>query len=139
MSATYWTCPVTFSGPSGRGIERPTPFTSRVVFIVVAMASAPGGGHGSARLCDRGQHLGVAGASAQVAGDAVSDLLLGGVGGLGEDGGGGHEDTGNAESALGHAVADEGVLQRMKGAGPAQPLHGLDGAAPGLHGQHEAA
>ncbi len=35
MSATYCTRPVTFSGPSGRGIETPTPLTSRVVFIVL--------------------------------------------------------------------------------------------------------
>ena len=34
-SATYWTWPVTFSGPSGRGMESPTPFTSRVVFIAM--------------------------------------------------------------------------------------------------------
>jgi hypothetical protein len=34
MSATYCTRPVTFSGPSGRGMDTPTPLTSRVVFIV---------------------------------------------------------------------------------------------------------
>ncbi len=39
MSATYCTRPVTFSAPSARGMERPTPLTSRVVFIV-AMAQA---------------------------------------------------------------------------------------------------
>ncbi len=35
MSATYSTRPVTFSGPSGRGIATPTPLTSRVVFMIV--------------------------------------------------------------------------------------------------------
>ncbi len=40
MSATYCTRPVTFSGPSGRGIERPTPLTSRVVFIVLIERSS---------------------------------------------------------------------------------------------------
>ncbi len=40
MSATYWTRPVTFSGPSGRGIETPTPLTSRVVFIVLIERSS---------------------------------------------------------------------------------------------------
>ena len=38
MSATYCTRPVTFSGPSGRGIESPTPRTSRVVFITLLIA-----------------------------------------------------------------------------------------------------
>ena len=36
-SATYWTWPVTFSGPSGRRIDSPIPFTSRVVFITLDM------------------------------------------------------------------------------------------------------
>jgi hypothetical protein len=36
-SATYCTWPSTFSGPSGRGMARPMPLTSRVVFITVAM------------------------------------------------------------------------------------------------------
>src|SRR5262249_47624124 len=35
-SATYGTWPVAFSGPSGRGTDRPMPFTSRVVFIAMA-------------------------------------------------------------------------------------------------------
>ena len=35
-SATYGTWPVTFSGPSGLGMDSPTPFTSRVVFIAMA-------------------------------------------------------------------------------------------------------
>ena len=36
-SATYWTTPVTFSGASGRRMESPMPFTSRVVFITLDM------------------------------------------------------------------------------------------------------
>ena len=39
-SATYSVLPVTFSAPSARGIDRPTPFTSRVVFITVAIGHA---------------------------------------------------------------------------------------------------
>src|SRR5262244_1091031 len=76
-SATYWTWPVTFSGPSGRGMASPTPFTSRVVFIVVAMDRGLPGGRGARHFGDRGQHLRVAGAAAEVAGDAVADLFLG--------------------------------------------------------------
>ena len=30
---------MTFSGPSGRGMESPTPFTSRVVFIAMVVSS----------------------------------------------------------------------------------------------------
>ena len=43
-SATYGTWPVTFSGPSGRGMESPTPLTSRVVFITLAMPLSFGEG-----------------------------------------------------------------------------------------------
>ena len=42
-SATYWTRPVTFSAPSGRGMERPTPLISRVVFIVAMTLSLSSG------------------------------------------------------------------------------------------------
>src|SRR5947209_18742832 len=80
MSATYCTLPVTFSGPSGRGIDSPTPLTSRLVFITVAMRSsfhAGGGARGHARrLGDRLDHLGVAGAPAEVARDRVADVVF---------------------------------------------------------------
>src|SRR4030095_2243310 len=83
MSATYSTLPVTFSGPSGRGIDSPTPLTSRVVFIVAAGGSMPPllalAGRGRGRLGNRGDHLRIAGAPAEVAGDAVPDLLRRGV------------------------------------------------------------
>src|SRR5881628_3577152 len=83
-SATYWTWPVTFSGPSGRGMESPTPLTSRVVFIVVAMDSRLPGGRGARNLGDRSQHFRVAGAAAEVARDPVADLFLGRAWILGE-------------------------------------------------------
>src|SRR5262245_46265752 len=91
MSATYCTRPVTFSGPSGRGIDRPTPRTSRVVFITVLMSGSCGG------FADRGHHLRVPRAPAQVAGDTVADLFLGRLRCLLQDGGGGHEHAGDAE------------------------------------------
>src|SRR5262249_44068250 len=77
-SATYWVLPATFSGASARGMRSPIPRTSRDVFITVAMGLAllvrPGTGRG--RLHDRRDHLGVARAAAEVAGDPQADLLL---------------------------------------------------------------
>src|SRR5499425_2537 len=137
MSATYCTRPVTFSGPSGRGIDSPTPLTSRVVFMV-DMSGAPGDGR-LGGLADGGDHLRVARAPTEITRDAVADLLLARLRILGEEGGGGHEDTGDAEAALGHAVPDEGVLQRMEDPVVAQALDGGDRAPAGLHGEHETA
>ena len=94
---------------------------------------------GASRFVDRGQHLRVAGAPAEVAGDAVADLLLGRVRRLGEQRRGGHQDPGNAEAALGHAVPDEGVLQRVEDAVLGQPLDGEDGPIAGLERQDQAA
>src|SRR5262245_41487811 len=130
-SATYWTWPVTFSGPSGRGMESPIPLTSRVVFITVAMAmrllscARPGRRGPRPRavlrlsrrwiraddLGDGRQHLGVPGAPAEIARDAVADLRLGGVRILVEQGRGGHQHAGDAEPALRHPVPHEGLLQ----------------------------
>jgi len=63
----YWTWPVTFSGPSGRGMESPTPLTSRVVFIVVAWTHASRAGAAPATSVIGGDHLRVAGAATEVA------------------------------------------------------------------------
>src|SRR5262245_13964412 len=138
-SATYSVRPVTFSAPSARGIESPTPFTPRVVFITVAMASTPPSRRGGGCLRDRGDHLRVPGAPAQIAGDPVTNLLLRGVTVLAEQGGRGHQHPGDAETALGHAVTDERVLQRMERAVSTQPLDGPDRTTASLHGQHETA
>src|SRR5215813_6802594 len=135
MSATYCTRPVTFSGPSGRGIDRPTPLTSRVVFMV-DMSGAPGGLRG---LGDRGDHLRVARAAAEIARDAVADLLFARLRILGEERGGGHEDARDAVAALGHAEPDEGVLERVQDAVLTETLDGRHGAPARLHCQHEAA
>src|SRR5215475_5144969 len=135
MSATYCTRPVTFSGPSGRGIDRPTPLTSRVVFMV-DMSGAPGGLRG---LGDRGDHLRVARAAAEIARDAVADLLFARLRILGEERGGGHEDARDAVAALGHAEPDEGVLERVQDAVLAETLDGRHGTPARLHRQHEAA
>src|ERR671934_568723 len=140
ISATYCTLPVTFSGPSGRGIDRPTPFTSRVVFITVAMRSsfhADGAARGCARrLGDRLDHLRVAGAAAQIARDRVADVVLGGPRILGEQRGGGHQHAGDAEAALRYAVAHERVLQWRERAATRKPLDRRDEAAARLHREH---
>src|SRR3989442_12020222 len=138
-SATYCTCPVTFSGPSGRGMESPTPFTSRVVFITVDMKSAPPAGRGADGLGDRGQHLRVAGASAEVSGDAVANLFLGRMRVLFQQRGGRHQDARNAEPALGHAVADERLLQGMQRAEPPEPFDRAHGVAARLHREKQTA
>src|SRR5262245_25427801 len=113
-SATYSVRPVTFSAPSARGIESPTPFTPRVVFITVAMASTPPSRRGGGCLRDRGDHLRVPGAPAQIAGDPEANLVLRGTTVLVQQGGRRHQHPGNAEATLRHAVTDERVLQRME-------------------------
>src|SRR6266704_803504 len=138
-SATYCTWPVTFSGPSGRGMESPTPLTSRVVFIVVAMDSSPPGGRGARDFGDRGQHLRVASATAQVAGDSVADLFFGRVWILGEQRRRRHQHPGDAEATLRHAKSHERVLERMKGVETSQPFDRPHGATARLHREHETA
>src|SRR3989475_9479185 len=138
-SATYCTWPVTFSGPSGRGMESPTPLTSRVVFIVVAMDSSPPGGRGARDFGDRGQHLRVASATAQVAGDSVADLFFGRVWILGEQRRRRHQHPGDAEATLRHTKSHERVLERMKGVETSQPFDRPHGATACLHREHETA
>src|SRR5580765_4716709 len=138
MSATYWTWPVTLSAPSARGMERPTPLTSRVVFMI-AMASSLSSGCGGRGLGDGGHHGRVTGAAAEVAGNAVADLVFGGVRILSEQRRGRHEDTRDAESTLRHTLLHERVLERGEHAHLGETLDGADGAAARLHGQHEAA
>src|SRR6266704_1452352 len=57
-----------------------------------------------------GDDLGVAGAAAEVAGQRLDDLLLGGPGGAPQQGGGADQQPGGAEAALDGAVVDEGPL-----------------------------
>src|SRR5262249_35023897 len=140
MSATYCTLPVTSSGPSGRGIDSPTPLTSRVVFITVAMLlSFRARGAAARDFDDRLDHLRVAGAAAQVAGDGVADVVLGRLRVLRQQGGGGHEDAGNTESALRDAVTHECLLHGNQPAAARESLDRDHGPAPRLHRQHEAA
>ena len=90
-------------------------------------------------LVDRGQHLRVSGAPAEVAGDTVADLVLRGMGRLGQEGGRRHQDARNAEPALRHAVPDEGILQRVERPVLAEALDRQDRAPADLHGQDQAA
>src|SRR5262245_55256021 len=138
-SATYSVRPVTFSAPSARGMESPTPFTPRVVFITVAMASTPPSRRGGGCLRDRGDHLRVPGAPAQIAGDPVANFLLRGVTVLVQQGGRRHQHPGDAKPTLRDAVTDERVLQRVERGVLPQPLDGSDRVASRLHRQHETA
>src|SRR5262245_31032210 len=126
MSATYWTCPVTLSAPSARGMDTPTPLISRVVFMIAMASSLSSGCGGRRRLRDGGHHGRVSGAAAQISGDAVADLLLGGVRVLGEKSRGRHQYTGDAEAALRYALAHEGFLERGERAGGGEALDGAN-------------
>ena len=66
------------------------------------------------RRCHRFDDLLVPGAAAQVAGKPFLDLGASRVRDLGEQGGRGHELTGDAETALGRARVEERLLQRMQ-------------------------
>ncbi len=80
----------------------------------------------------------VAGATAQVALQPVADLLLGGVGVLGQQAGGGHDHPRGAVAALEAMVVPEGLLDRMELAVRGHALDRGDLRAVGLHGQDRA-
>src|SRR5436305_703355 len=80
----------------------------------------PGGGeHGLA-------HAGVGAATAEVAGEAVLDVLECGRGGVVEQGLGGHHEAGRAEAALLGVVLDERHGERMEISGPRETFDRLD-------------
>src|SRR2546426_9771963 len=93
-------------------MDRPMPFTSRMVFITVAMKSAPPAGRGAGGLGDRGPHLRVPGAAAEIAGDTVADLFLGRVRVLRQERGGRHQHARDTKGALGEAGAGETPPER---------------------------
>src|SRR6266851_247711 len=136
-SPTYCVRPVTFSGASNRGTDTPMPRTSRLVFITVVMCSALP--HLASRFGDRSDHLRIARAPTQVAGDAEPNLGLGWRRVLGEQRTGRHQHTRYTEPTLRHAVRHERGLHRVEAAARRQTLDGAYVAAPRLHRQHQAA
>ena len=90
--------------------------------------------HGLNRL----HHLDVARAAAEVAGDGLTDLGLGGIRVPIEQSGRGDEETGRAETALHGSLGHEGLLQRAHPAVGRQPLDGRDLVALRVADQGEA-
>src|SRR5262249_52324008 len=81
----------------------------------------------------------VARAAAQVAGDAVPDLLVRRIGMPLQEVARAHQHAGRAEAALQAVLLPEALLQRVERAALCQTLDGLDGAAVGLDGEDGAA
>src|SRR5213594_868293 len=100
---------------------------------------APPVAGGTRRFGDRLDHLGVARAPAEVAGNRVADVVLGRLRVLGEERGGRHQHARDAEAALRHAVTHERVLHGRERPAARQPLDGGHGAPSRLHREHEAA
>src|SRR5215217_350009 len=90
------------------------------------------------RQPDRGQHLLVPRAAAEVAGQGLPDLRVGGGGVAGEEVVGGDDQAGGAEAALDGAGFDERLLYRVEGVVGGQALDGGDLGALGLAGQDQA-
>ena len=80
----------------------------------------------------------VAGAAAEVAGDGVANLVVGGLGLLLEESVAGHQHAGRAEAALQPVLLKEALLQRMELAVLFEAFDGHDLAAVGLHGEDRA-
>jgi hypothetical protein len=71
--------------------------------------------------------------------DAVPDLVLGRARVLGQERGRRHQHARDAEAALRHPVADEGVLERMERGLGAEPLDGPHRMPARLHREDQAA
>ena len=80
----------------------------------------------------------IAGAAAEIAGNAFADLALGGRRVVVEQVDAGHDHAGRAESALQAVLLPEALLQRVQFAVRGQPLDGRHLAAVGLHRKHRA-
>src|SRR5579872_2170608 len=121
MSPTYCACPRSFSAASLRGLETPTSPSARRSSTLVSVIE-PG------QLACRREDRAVARAAADVALEAVADLLLGaqlaGVAQALER----QQQAGRAVAALQRRVAHEGVLE----------LRELGGLREALDGQHRA-
>src|SRR5881409_2857536 len=79
----------------------------------------------------------IAGATTQIPGDGLSDLIVTGVGRFLQQGVGGHEKAGYTKATLQGMVVLKGLLQRMQGVALCQPLDGHQLSPVCLHGEHE--
>lgn len=87
---------------------------------------------------DRLEYLGITGAAADVAAEALLDLLDARIGVLAQGRCRRHHHAGNAVAALAGAGLVKGPLHRCKLAGRCQPLDGLDPGPVRLSDRHEA-
>ena len=83
--------------------------------------------------------LGVAGAAAEVAGDRLADVLVDRRAALVEIGAGRHEHARRADAALGAAVLQECLLERVQATGRREALDRQDRLALDLRQRHQAA
>src|SRR3990172_3827736 len=109
---------------------------------ICAFALPSGAGTSRGHLLRRGHNglhdLHIAGAAAEIAGDGLSYLNLGVVGGLLQESLGHQDDAGGAEAALDGPVVYEGLLDGVKLAVLGQALNGEDVSVPGIHRQNHA-
>src|SRR5947209_956467 len=127
--------PVSSRGSSLRRMLLPTSVSGFGLAMVVAMLCA--------RLSRRrGLHrvddVLVSGAAAEVPLQAVADLVVGGIGMIGQELSGGHDHARRAESALQPVLIPEGLLDGVELAGGGHAFDGQQFAAVGLHGEHGA-
>src|SRR3954470_4310588 len=99
----------------------------------MAIWLSPAGG-----VLDRVDDVLVAGAAAQIAGDAFANLLLGGGGVVGEKADRRHDHARRAVAALEAVLLPEAFLHRMELAVGGEPFDGGDRAAVGLDREHRA-
>src|SRR5215471_5521594 len=130
-SSVYLACPVISLGSSRRLMPEPK-IREAIKFPSRPLSHPPG------RLLDAGDDVLIAGAAAQIALQAVPDLLFGGLGLALEQLAGSQDHAGRAEAALKAVFLPEGFLHRMQLAVLSQAFDGHDGGAVGLHGQDRA-
>src|SRR5207244_3642103 len=80
----------------------------------------------------------IAGAPAEISGDALADLALRRLRVIGQQVDGRHDHPGRAVAALETVLFPEALLHRVQLAVAREPFDGRDGAAVGLHREHRA-
>src|SRR5690349_16904326 len=135
MSSTYVAVPVMSRGSSRRRMRLPTRVS--VLVMVVAMLVSSGSCLGC-RGFDRVDDVLVAGATAEIAFEAVPDFLFSRVRIPFEQLSRGHDHAGRAEAALQAVLIPERLLDRMQVAVGGQAFDGGELAPIGLNGEHGA-